>query len=70
MEDELKTERVQLFMSPGELRAIDDWLYQNRVRGRSEAIRQLVRLGLDASEKAAGRAAARKARKAKPGGAP
>jgi hypothetical protein len=46
MADELKTERVQMFMTPSEVQAIDDWSFANRVRGRSEAIRRLVAMGL------------------------
>jgi hypothetical protein len=48
MADEAKTERVQLMMTPSEVRRIDDWSFANRVRGRSEAIRQLIELGLNA----------------------
>lgn len=50
MDDELKTERVQLMMSPSEVKAIDDWSFENRIRGRAEAIRRLIELGLKAAE--------------------
>lgn len=46
MADEQKTERVQLLMTPSEVKAIDDWSFENRIRGRSEAIRRLIELGL------------------------
>lgn len=46
MADEQKTERVQLLMTPSELKAVDDWSFDNRIRGRSEAIRRLIALGL------------------------
>jgi metal-responsive CopG/Arc/MetJ family transcriptional regulator len=49
MSDQPKNERVQVKMTPVEIRVIDDWLVENRVRGRSEAIRRLVRLGLQAA---------------------
>jgi metal-responsive CopG/Arc/MetJ family transcriptional regulator len=49
MSDEQKTERVQLMMTPSEVKAVDDWSFENRVRGRSEAIRRLIQLGLDKS---------------------
>jgi hypothetical protein len=49
MSEDLKTERVQLFMTPEEVRAIDDWSFANRIRGRSEAIRRLCKLGLSAA---------------------
>jgi metal-responsive CopG/Arc/MetJ family transcriptional regulator len=44
--DDQKTARVQLLMTPDEVKAIDDWSFENRVRGRSEAIRRLIELGL------------------------
>ena len=50
MADELKSERVQLFMTPTEVGVIDDWSFENRVRGRSEAIRRLIALGLNAGK--------------------
>ncbi|WGJ07511.1 hypothetical protein [Brucella intermedia] len=47
MEDfENKTERVQLLMTPSEVKAIDDWGFENRIRTRAEAIRRLCRIGL------------------------
>ncbi|MEE8658502.1 hypothetical protein CGLAMM_02855 [Acetobacteraceae bacterium EV16G] len=48
MSDELKSERVQLMMTPSEVKAIDDWSFENRVRGRAEAIRRLIEAGLRA----------------------
>jgi hypothetical protein len=56
MIDERKTVRVQgtvrvhVLMTPSEVKAIDDWSSERRVRGRSEAIRHLVALGLKAAE--------------------
>ena len=35
---------------PKELSRIDDWRFENHITSRAEAIRQLIRLGLDASE--------------------
>lgn len=46
-DDEQKTERLNLFISPSELKAIDDWAWANRIRSRSEAIRRLCKIGLD-----------------------
>ena len=46
MSDEQKTERVQLLMTPSEVKAVDDWSFENRVRGRSEAIRRLLHAAL------------------------
>ena len=49
MTDEQKTERIQLLMTPSEVKAIDDWSFDNRVRNRSEAIRQLLHAALSQS---------------------
>ena len=51
MTDEQKTERVQLMMTPSEVKAIDDYSFAGRIRGRSETIRRLVQIGLKASKK-------------------
>lgn len=44
--DEQKTERFNMFMSPSEMRAIDEWAWAVRVRSKSEAVRRLVQIGL------------------------
>lgn len=44
--DEPKTERFNMFMSPSEMQAIDEWAWQNRIRSKSEAVRRLVQIGL------------------------
>ena len=62
MATEMKTERVQLMMTPSELEAIDAWSFRHRVRGRSEAIRRLVALGIKASKAAKPEAAGSKRR--------
>jgi metal-responsive CopG/Arc/MetJ family transcriptional regulator len=49
MAEEQKTERVQLLMTLSEVKAVDEWSFSNRVRGRSEAIRRLIELGLAAA---------------------
>ena len=46
---EPKDKRVPLVMTASELKAVDDWSFERRSRSRSEAIRQLVALGLKAS---------------------
>lgn len=46
MADELKTERIQLMMTPSEVKAIDDWSFEYRIRGRAEAMRRLIEIGL------------------------
>ena len=43
-----KTERVHIAMDPDEIAAIDDWRRrQPSIPSRSEAIRALIRLGLE-----------------------
>lgn len=49
MAEELKSERVTTMMTPSEVKAIDDWSFENRIRGRAEAIRRLIDAGLKAS---------------------
>lgn len=38
--------RVPIMMSDEEMKAIDDWRFENRIATRSEAIRRLVQVGL------------------------
>lgn len=51
--DETKTERLHLLISPSELDAIDDWRFENRIATRAEAVRRLVKIGLDSSRRGA-----------------
>lgn len=44
--DEQKTERFNMFMSPSEMKAIDDWAWRNKIRSKSEAVRRLVQIGI------------------------
>ena len=48
-EHEPLDQRVQLMMGKSELAAIDDWAWTRRIRARADAIRQLVRAGIDAT---------------------
>ena len=48
---EPKDQRVPVMMTRTELKAVDDWRFACRVNSRSEAIRQLVALGLKVGEK-------------------
>ena len=41
-------ERLQIMLSPEELRAIDDWRFDARMPSRAAAIRELLRRGLAA----------------------
>jgi len=45
-ESQLKTERIQVLMTPRELEALDTWAFANRIRSRGEAIRRLIEAGL------------------------
>lgn len=40
------TERLHLKITADEIKAIEDWRYENRVPSRSEAVRRLVQMGL------------------------
>lgn len=46
MADEKKTLKFQMMMSPQEAEILDDWMFENRVRSRAEAIRRLCQVGL------------------------
>lgn len=46
--DEQKTERFNMFMSPSEMQAIDEWAWENRIRSKSEAVRRLIQIGMQA----------------------
>lgn len=57
---ELKTQRIPIMMALSEVEAVDTWMFANRLRSRSDAIRKLVAMGLVAdadrsSEPAKGR---------------
>jgi hypothetical protein len=41
-----RTEKLQLMLNDEELKAIDDWRFQNRLPSRAAAIRELLRRGL------------------------
>ncbi len=48
--DEQKTERFNMFMSPSEMKAIEDWAWENRIRSKSEAVRRLCQIALTLEE--------------------
>lgn len=43
---ELKDQRIPIMMTASELKAIDDWSFERRIRSRGEAIRRLCQMGL------------------------
>lgn len=47
---ESESKRMQMVITEDELRAIDDWRFENRVETRSEAIRRLVQIALSMDE--------------------
>lgn len=50
MSAELKSERVTTMMTPSEVKDVDDWAFESRIRSRGEAIRRLIQLGLEAAK--------------------
>jgi hypothetical protein len=51
MAEEIRNQRVPVLFTKAELERLDDWMFTHRVRGRGEAIRQLMELGFQASER-------------------
>lgn len=49
-EKELKDQRIPIMMTSSEVEAIDDWMFNNRIRSRGEAIRRLCQMGLVSDE--------------------
>lgn len=47
MSAEKKSLKFQLMMSPADSMLIDDWAWQNRFRSKAEAIRHLVKAGIE-----------------------
>lgn len=45
-----RTEKLQLMLSDEELKAIDDWRFENRLPSRAAAIRELISRGLHTEE--------------------
>ena len=43
-----RTHRLQVTLNEDELRAIADYQFETRLQNRSEAVRELIRLGLSA----------------------
>lgn len=42
----VRPERLQIMLSPQELKALDDWRFKQRMPSRAAAIRDLLRRGL------------------------
>ncbi|HWK68881.1 MAG TPA: hypothetical protein VNS34_28490 [Rhizobiaceae bacterium] len=43
-----RPDRLQVMLSPDELRALDDWRFEKRMPSRAAAVRELLRRGLAA----------------------
>lgn len=61
MTDEKRTIRVPLLLTPEEAKELDDWQFSNRVRTRSDALREMMRREIERSRHAAAPAARPKA---------
>jgi hypothetical protein len=48
-----REERLQIMLSPDELKAVDDFRYTHRIPSRAAAVRELFRIGLAAAGPAA-----------------
>jgi len=45
-----RTEKIQIMLNDEEIKAIDDWRFENRLPSRSAAIRELLSRGLHGKE--------------------
>jgi metal-responsive CopG/Arc/MetJ family transcriptional regulator len=45
-----RTEKIQVMLNDDEIKAIDDWRFENRLPSRAAAIRELLSRGLQSSE--------------------
>lgn len=48
MQSDLRGERLQIMLSPEELRLVDDFRFERRMPTRAAAVRELLKLGLAA----------------------
>lgn len=46
MRDRSRPERLQIMLSPEEMKALDDWRFARRMPSRASAIRELLKRGL------------------------
>jgi len=46
MSDLTRGERLQIMLTPDELKLIDDWRFQRRMPSRASAVRELLKRGL------------------------
>ncbi|MFL9828445.1 hypothetical protein [Rhodoplanes sp. SY1] len=48
MADLAREERLQIMLTPAELKAVDDWRFSRRMPSRAAAVRELLKRGLAA----------------------
>lgn len=48
MADLAREERLQIMLTPAELKAVDDWRFSRRMPSRASAVRELLKRGLAA----------------------
>lgn len=48
MPKQTRDERLQIMLTPGERKALDDWRFGRRMPSRAAAVRELLRRGLAA----------------------
>ena len=48
MSDLTRGERLQIMLTPEELKALDDWRFRTRMPSRAAAVRELLKRGLSA----------------------
>jgi hypothetical protein len=51
MTEEKRTIRVPLLLTPEEVRELDDWQFSNRLRTRSDALREMMRREIERGRK-------------------
>lgn len=49
MTDDKRTIRVPLLLTPDEAKELDDWQFSNRLRTRSDALREMMRRSIEQS---------------------
>jgi hypothetical protein len=54
MTEEKRTVRVPLLLTPEEVRDLDDWQFSNRLRTRSDALREMMRREIERTRKKEG----------------
>ena len=50
-DSELISEKIVVTMTPSQLKSIQDYRFANRINSQSDAVRRLIQLGLEASER-------------------